>query len=164
MNQWRETVTNLATLGFQLPMDLAGLDFAAIMQLTWGSNLGKEAKMLWQKSCVLAFQEPNTRAAVQFTRASDEAGKLLELVKGDDFQNTRLIRTHAGDTGRLKLANDFPRLGHAAKLRALNQQTCPETKCSAILKQERGPICLSVPACHIGISLLGFSVISHFAN
>ena len=76
--------------------------------------------MLWQ-AFALAFREPDTRAVVQFTGSSDEAAKLLELVKGADFQNTRLVRTLSGSTGRVKMEKDFPRLGPAAKIRALKE-------------------------------------------
>ena len=127
MNKWRDTVTCIAALGFQLPMDLSQLDFAAIMQLNWGLDTGQEAKMLWQ-ACVLAFREPDARAVVQFTGASDEAEKLLELAKGAGFQNTRLIRTLAGATGRLKMEKGFPRLGPAGKIRALKEANLSRNK------------------------------------
>ena len=74
MNMWRETVTTLANLGFQLPIDLACLGFAEITQLTWGSDLGSETKQLW-KACALAFQDPDTRSVIQFTGAPEEAQK-----------------------------------------------------------------------------------------
>ena len=76
MNQRRETVTSSATLGCQLPMGLAQLDFAAIMQITWGPGIGADAKMPW-RSCALDSQGPNARDVVQFTGASDEAGDFL---------------------------------------------------------------------------------------
>ena len=127
MSQWRETVTNLATLGFVLPMDLAKLDFAPLMQITWGSSLGKEAKMLWH-ACVLAFLEPGTKDIVKFTGACDEAEKLLELAKGAEFNNTRLIRTLAGSTSRLNMEKSFPSLGPSAKIRALRGANLPRNK------------------------------------
>ena len=40
MNKRRETVANLSTRCLPIPMDLAHLDYASAMQLTWGSDLG----------------------------------------------------------------------------------------------------------------------------
>ena len=127
MTKWRETIATLATLGFTLPMDLSRLDYASLMQLTRGTELGDETKQLWQ-ACVLAFQEPDTRAVIQFTGASDEAGSLSELAKGADFNQTKLVRSLAGASGRLKLAKDFPKLGPAAKINALKRANLSRNK------------------------------------
>ena len=75
MSKWRETFDILSTLGFQLPMDLAHLDFTAITQLARGPDLGLVKSTLESFRSFLSGEPKEGCRSIY--RASEEAGNLF---------------------------------------------------------------------------------------
>ena len=126
MNKWRETVRSMTALGFPLRMDVAHLDYTAVTHLTWGPDLGAETKR-FRGPPVLAPPETEARAVAKFTGASEEAGNLMRLVKGDYLKN------HVGqEYGRVyrqdAVIKGFSENEPCCKIKGPKNPTGPKTK------------------------------------